>query len=418
MDKRTWSGRKSTILLLRITGMMIYLALLMSLFIIMPSIPDAAVLDDSVNEKAQIPKKIDLQSFSSVRDGALVIHVPKGIYIVNESIRLPSNSILEGEGDATILIFTAPFKGTRLITNADFEQGNSNITLRSFKVITDIPEIKKSDTPGIIRFENVTDLTITGLTMDLTTNLYGIDLSSCIRKAAVQRCTIINKGRGGCIMVRNRNPSVRHSSGNISVTHNNLESYIDEPLAVFGWLGEVMNATIQSNFVRSGTASFGISVYGIDSMKHGGVIRDVKILSNTIIGSRIGGIGIKGGARSVEVTGNSINNTRGDGLFLHPGGEGLPVVQGIRINQNTIVNAGRHCIFAAGKDIFVEQNKINGCAQSGVYAAGTLSVVDNVITDAKPGILIDGNDSVTIRNNSLHNAGNILFLQKSGGLLE
>jgi nitrous oxidase accessory protein NosD len=136
----------------------------------------------------------------------------------------------------------------------------------------------------------------------------------------------------------------------------------------------------------------------------------VRIAGNRIRGGRIGGIGVKGGARAVEVAGNTIEDTVGDGIFLHSGGAGLPGVEDIIVRQNTILRAGRHCIFASGNKVRVEVNAMSSCSQSGIYAAGDVSVSDNDVANAEPGILVEGGNRNSIKGNILRNAGQILFL--------
>ncbi len=205
---------------------------------------------------------------------------------------------------------------------------------------------------------------------------------------------------------------------NISIRDNRFTSVNDEAISLFGWLGEVANITVQGNTVRAHGASFGVAAYGIDSKNQTGRIHDVRIIDNVISGGRIGGIGVKGGAQAVEVAGNFIENTEGDGIFMHTGGEGLPGVQDIRIHQNNIMNAGRHGMFASRVNIEVKENKISKFGQSGVFAAGLVSVIDNVITDAKPGILVYGGQEDSIVGNKLSNDGRILILDKDGAVLK
>jgi hypothetical protein len=274
-----------------------------------------------------------------------------------------------------------------------------------------LPQLQ-GDSSGILRFRNVEHHEIDNLTMAIDSPMYGIDLSAQIRKATVQGCTITNMNRasGGGIMIRNGDPLPATATSGIVVRHNRIGSVSDEPIAAFGWEGMVENVRIENNTISADGASFGITAFGIDSRRHRGEIHDVSIIGNHISGSRIGGIGIKGGARTVRVIGNSIEDAKGDGVFLHPGGEVLPGVRDIRILRNRIMNAGRHGIFAAGTEVAIEKNTIKRCAGSGVYASGNVSVTDNIISDASPGILAYEAQRNDVRGNHLRNAG-IVFIQ-------
>ena len=352
-------------------------------------------------------------------DGRNIIHIPPGVYRISKSIRIPSNTIFEGEGKVTVLRAEAPFTGPRFLTNADFTNGNRNIIVRNLKIEFGLP-VLPGDAIGILRFKNVERLEIDNLTMVLDSQMYGIDLAGQLSNATVERCTItnMNKVSGGGIMIRNGDPLPARATSDITVRNNRIESVSDEPLAVFGWQGIVEQIRIEKNTIRAAGASFGITAYGIDSKKQRGSLRDVQIVGNHISGGKIGGIAVKGGARSVDVQNNMIEDTKGDGIFLHSGGEGLPGVEDIRIHHNTILRAGRHCIFAAGEKIRVSENMITNCSQSGVYVAGDVSVLDNDIKGAKPGIIVDSGQENNIRRNTLHDCGMLRILKTRGTVFE
>lgn len=343
--------------------------------------------------------------------GNRIIHLPPGVYDVSRTVVLPSNTRLEGEGESTVLKAAAAFTGPRFITNADFARGDRNIIVRNLKI--DFPlRLLHGEEIGILRFKNIEALHINDITMVLDSELYGIDLSGGVRGGVIEGCTIRNANRvsGGGIMIRNSERAPARAASGITVRDNRIQSASDEPIAVFGWEGTVEDVAVENNTVDARSASFGITVFGIDERRHRGSIRKVRIAGNRIRGGRVGGIGVKGGARSIEVSGNTIEDTTGDGIFLHSGGEGLPDVENISVKGNTVLRAGRHCILAAGKKISIAENRINGCEQSGVYAAGDVSVSENDITDAKPGILVEGGTRNSIRGNSLHNSGEVVFL--------
>jgi parallel beta-helix repeat protein len=353
----------------------------------------------------------DISVYTRTDDsGRHTIHLPAGTYIISQTIFLPSNTTFEGEGGATVLRASPNFRGSQFITNKDPLAGNADITLRSFRAEIVMPLIPRGEAPGILRFENVENLEIDTLVLMVDSPMYAIDLSTRIRNATVKRCDIKNQGSGGGLMIRNRDDRPEQLTSGVAVRNNRIESFQDEPLAAFGWEGAVEEVSIENNTVEAHNASFGICAYGIDSKKHRGKIRTVRIAANRVNGSRIGGIAVKGGARSIDIIGNTIEDTTGDGIFLHSGGEGLPGVQDINIRQNTIHRAGRHCIFAAGTNVRVDGNTMNNCSQSGIYAAGDVTVSDNDIANAKPGILVDGGSRNSIRGNNLQNSGQVLFL--------
>jgi hypothetical protein len=108
-----------------------------------------------------------------------------------------------------------------------------------------------------------------------------------------------------------------------------------------------------------------------------------------------------------------VEEPEGDGIFLHPGGYNLPGVADVRLRSNTIRGVGRHGIFAAGARIMVEQNAIADCPESGIYVAGDVTVLRNTITNARPGILVDGDHPGQIRQNLLVNSYAVRILDNN-----
>lgn len=370
---------------------------------------------------------LDLERYTRVENGVRVTHLPAGVYEISETVFLPSNAILEGEGDGTVLRAAPGFRHARFITNRDFLKGNANIVLRSFRVEIHTPiapEDPINDAPGLLRFENVEDLRFERLTMIIDSPFYGIDLSAHVRNAVVEGCAIVNRGSGGAIAVRNRQHPPEKATSNILIRGNRIGSFEEEPaltygaravkdeaISIFGWQGAVENIRVEKNTIRAYGASFGVAAYGIDTVGHRGRLRGVDIIGNDIEGSRHGAIGVKGGAQRAEVTDNSIRKTKGDGIFIHPGGEGMSAAKDVSVRRNRITDTGRHGVFADGLMVLVARNAITNCSGSGIYAAAGVRLSGNVITNARPGIIAEGHDDNNIRDNILRNAGQILFLR-------
>jgi hypothetical protein len=182
-------------------------------------------------------------------------------------------------------------------------------------------------------------------------------------------------------------------------------------------MGLVRHVTVDRNTINANGSSFGISIYGIDSPKHKGQICDVVVRENLITGGNHGSIGVKGGAEKVEVINNIITNALSDGIFIHSGGEHLPTPHNITVRDNEISDVGRHGILATGSSIIIENNRIDIAKGSGIYVSGNNQVLGNEISNARPGILVDGNLPVVIRGNTL-TGGNILNLNKANTIIE
>lgn len=357
----------------------------------------------------------DIRNFTTKSNkGSAVIHIPGGVYSISRPVLLPSNTILEGDGPGTVLEVAPDFLGERFISNTDFAKGNENITIRSLKVRFNIRSLS-GNFPGVLRFENIRNLSITGVSMELDTVYYGIDLSANVRDTSVNECIITNSGGGGGIQIRNRDMLPEHASMNITIAGNTISSNGDEPLAIFGWLGRVSGIKAVKNKVTASGASFGITAYGIDMPGHTGTLTDVNILNNTVRNGKHGGIGVKGGASDILLDGNTISETENDGIFLDAGGKMLPHISKIRICRNTLTGIGRHGIYAAGATITISKNKIDGCKGAGIYVCefpgSRIDVMDNSIRRATRSMIVDGAMQGSIIGNIMDKPGNVLYLK-------
>jgi hypothetical protein len=343
-------------------------------------------------------------------------YLPRGLYLATETLLIPSNTLIHGDGPETIIATAPHFKGDRLISNAAIESINVNIYLKSFKVIFDLQQLP-GDIPGVLRFENVVGLTIESLEIETNTKYYAIDLSAGIKKATIHHCTIENIGGGGGIQVRNRSNHILNTCENISILDNTITSVNDEPIAVFGWLGRVSNVRVENNTITANGASFGITAYGTDKPKDTGRLQDVIIRHNTVTGSRNGAIAVKGGANSVRIESNQIHRTNNDGLFFEDGGPNLLPVKNIVATGNTIDDSGRHGIYAKGLNIMIEGNLIGRSKGAGVFISGKgggrVDVLNNRISG--PGgksIIVSHSDRGRIAGNLLRKPDDILRIEK------
>ncbi|GFO60317.1 hypothetical protein GMST_26420 [Geomonas silvestris] len=333
-----------------------------------------------------------------------VIHYPKGTFFLNKTLSIGSNTIVEGEGSGTKLVpMPKNFGGAQFVSNSDYRNGNSNIKLRNLKIEFS-QKLVKGDNPGIVRFQNVNNLSIENITMTGRSDMYFIDLAASCRNVALSGCSISNMG-GGCLMLRNQDSAPSKASYAVQISGNSFVSGMgDEPVAVFGWLGDVHGVQVSNNRVDGSHSSFGIAAYGIDKPTDTGTLYDVTISGNTVTGGKFGGIAVKGGASRVTVSKNVVSATTNDGIFLHTGGASLPVASSVTITGNTLTAIGRHGIFATGSDIVVSGNSITNCGQSGVYVGDNVQVVSNTISNAAPGILVEGTVNRVVKSNTLTNA--------------
>lgn len=78
------------------------------------------------------------------------------------------------------------------------------------------------------------------------------------------------------------------------------------------------------------------------------------------------------------------------------------------------MDGGFICAKDLNRALVVEQNDISDCYASGEYATAGVTVIDNSISDAAQGILVDGGWQSDILGNSLSNDDRILFVNSDG----
>lgn len=168
-----------------------------------------------------------------LHSGGTVV-VPAGVYIVREKLRLGSNVELRGEGiDRTILVLD---EGVRdhLISNANLQEGNSNITIRDLQLRGNRlgqsrwghgGRLVTGSASGVwsfgVRFVNVTDSLIENVeASDFAKDGFylGYSNSNGVYRTRIVGCRARYNGRNGI--------SLTHGSHNVIrgcvVEHNNL----------------------------------------------------------------------------------------------------------------------------------------------------------------------------------------------------
>lgn len=145
-------------------------------------------------------------------NGGGVVYLPAGTYMVERTIKVPSNVTLAGAGPATILVASETighnsYPDNRVIRNADEATGNSGVVVR--------------------------DLTIDGALRGRyhQTGIYGICLSNCdnsrIEGVTVRRCSgegiLVSYGSGNIVIQRciaelnNHGINVHHLTGEVLI---------------------------------------------------------------------------------------------------------------------------------------------------------------------------------------------------------
>ena len=250
------------------------------------------------------------------KTGGRVVLGP-GRYVLSETLRVPSNCILEGAGAATILEATAEIglraaPWNRVVSNADPDGSNENIVIRDLTV----------DGGGHGQYG--------------TTGIYGLNLSNCrdctVERVWVRNCTgegiLVNYGGGkvivrGCIVSNcNHGINVHHRGAGHEPTETLLDGNIVRNNRCIGIFGEAASNTVISNNLVSDNAWAGIVWMGGADEAQGILYpaRGVSIMGNMVLrNGHQGGIFVNGTYSETTdfvVVGNTCRDNGRDGIWV------------------------------------------------------------------------------------------------------
>ena len=322
------------------------------------------------------------EAIASLPDGGGEIVLLIGTYLTDDSITVPDNVVMSGQGPGTIVRQVSdPGSGSTVIENADSVGGNSNITIRDLSV-----QVDALIDSYAIWLDNVTVGLITGLSINAAN---GAQAREAIRAQNCDRVLIENSelvGFGDSVRIGGfgtGNPSVdceirnclmygagsdgvhiESDSSRIRVIGNRFDSSGSHGIDVSG------TACIISNNVIVDPGIEGIDVDGTDNVIIGNTISNgsisVSANNNVITGNRLygGGDGIEILGSRNTVVGNSIDNTDTlDGIYLTGS---FCTIQG-----NNISFAGRDGIRIDGGDYNnVVGNYIYEADERGIHMLG------------------------------------------------
>jgi len=301
--------------------------------------------------------------------------LPCGEYPVSKTIVLPSNIRLQAAKPGCVVIkqmetlayyseFTRRWRRNPariLITNADYDNGNSNITVQG--IVFDMTRARVPGTNHVIQFYHGSDFHISEI--------------SCLGANRAGDCTAMI------------------GVSNVTVSHSKASGLAN---ACWDHWGGVEDALVEFNECDAGSspASYGILFTGANTDASPNTSRRVRIISNTIRGANSSAIWIQGGRK--------------------PGSDKTGLVEGFYVFDNTIIggkpNGGIRCSGAINGKI--EHNKITGTYGSSisVWAEGpgspifgckNVEVLDNTISHPGEAAIIVGdyNSGITIAHNTI-----------------
>jgi len=263
---------------------------------------------------------------AALNGGSKRVYIPAGIYILDASLVVYSNTLVYGDGEATIL-YTKDAANVHAMINSDQVNGNLNITLRDFKVDGN----KVNQTGGATPYAHgvymalVDNLLINGV-RSCNCEHHGIHVSNSTtsyRKQRISDCLTDSNGMSGTAISLARNIVITNCHSN----DNTRTGFRIESLASnYG--------ALISNCVASGNGDGGIvpvqDSYGI-------VISNCKLVSNGISGSF-------DGIRMIAVYDVAISNcyiarNDGSGIGIYAGCKNIAISNCIIISNGQSTNA-------------------------------------------------------------------------------
>lgn len=260
------------------------------------------------------------------KKGGGILFLPAGTYVIEKTLKVPSNVILRGVGAGTIIkpvlaIGERQYPDNRVIQNADEAKGNSGIIIEHLVVDGDL----------IGEYHR--------------TGIYGISLNNCdnciIRNVIVRRCSgegiLVAYGKGNTIVENcfveenNHGINIHHISGSVLVRNNICKrNGIHKPQ--YGGIGifveGVENVSITGNVCQDNTWAGIVWMGGADEVR--GIkypSKDCLIADNICIGNGSqGGIFLNGtysDTRRFLVNANICKNNESNGIWGFKVGEGL-----------------------------------------------------------------------------------------------
>ncbi|MCX7599598.1 MAG: right-handed parallel beta-helix repeat-containing protein [Armatimonadetes bacterium] len=264
------------------------------------------------------------EALDSMRDSGGRVILGPGRYVVSETVRVPSNCILEGAGAATVLEATTEIRRrqpprNRVVSNADPDGGNENIIIRDL-VLDGVGH-------GEYHF----------------TGIYGLNLSNCrdctIERLWVRNCSgegiLVNYGGGkvivrGCVVSAcNHGINVHHRGAGYGATETLVDGNIVRNNRCIGIFCEAAsNMVISDNLISDNGWAGIVWMGGADEAR--GIpypARGVTIVGNMVLrNGDQGGIFINGtysDTTDFVVVGNVCRDNGRDGIWAFRAHDGV-----------------------------------------------------------------------------------------------
>jgi len=303
-------------------------------------------------------------------DNAPAIFIPPRTFDISAVLTVPSNRIIIGLGDQSILNWI----GVPVLTvmrNVDWVGGNSNIRILAIRFTG--PAFTGSDKGGWVDMRIVTNLIVRDVRAS-GNNGSGVFCRQCT-KVLVEGCNIGAVGGQGVDV---------NSTVDGRIIGNVVDGNNSDAIAVYAPNGtqDSEGCVVLGNQVRN-CAGHGI-IIGLTTPSMN--VLDCTVKGNSIKNATLVGIVVGGGVINSTVNDNKVREAQGNaGIKVTAGTHGTPP-NGITIAKNGVwdsVGYGIHLDGASSnlRDIAVQGNRVRGSGEHGIYVEATDKTVSEISVD-------------------------------------
>lgn len=293
---------------------------------------------DGVSDQVEINKALADVYLS----GGGVVRLKSGTYVIDDTIVVNSNTVLEGDGWSTVIkLKSSPgwpkYKG--MIENANKDDSSApdiNITIRNLKI--DGNRQHQAEDHGVgyhyaIYLANVQGTVLSGLWAgnNLSDSIFVRNNNNKVTNLLIENSTLNNSGHSSVYLI---------STNNVIIRKNDIDVSVNSGVRAH----DSNHIVISSNIISSkqpGTSSN----WGIQLTQTGNaVVNDVLIENNRIYNTPMAGILLSGSpsepacASGVRIRGNSIYHTGSIDQDFPKGGIAINNFNNVLIEDNAIFN--------------------------------------------------------------------------------
>lgn len=341
-------------------------------------------------------------------DGGGAILIPRGRWLVEDRLFIPSNIELVGQGWGSVLVFnwTLASDGSTYIVNDDQVNGNSGIRLDNFTIEgagDGLPGVLAPTQAGMLLLRRGQDVQITRM------KFYRAPAISCaiqgVSHALIANNFVYQSGRDG-IACRTFEST---EATEVVIANNVVREVGDDAIAISGESSVGFAAIVPTNITVNGNVIFGAVA---DNANGSG--RGIMVL----------------GGDNISIVGNSIADTFDHSIYLQ-GIDSTPMsVQRVTVVGNTCLRAGLFTgtgttvrrgigVLGPANNIVIAENVVQEAWKSSIRITDN-SEADRPVTDVeiRNNVVIDGAQSNIVTDYGIYItsgvAGNVSRIRVTG----